>query len=394
MQKATPMQKKSRTKQKIIVGAIVVAMGTTFYTPVYSACCDCAGSLGKIIATAAAKIAATVAAQAAAASAISIASFINSERIMSAYATLTKQEALVAQSVSETAVDAQNRYADAVAAIEAQRRTTQAAVQHSAEFGQGFQPCRVLAKQEQIAAAMADMPNRVRRDVTKMSAAPGRKAPREQEREAIRADNKFYCCNDWDDVGMCTPPDNKELQCASINAGTMLKSCKEGDDMCNAKQAFINNLTGPATLATTEKASKSLEGQSLDRAKLTVDARYSPAMVSLAAIKADSTARSDGEAGDPDGLSLDERFEQEALRYMGAGKDSLEWSRVMAQQEEHGLLIELLRAKALDLALMERQYRQYERIEAVLAGLTAQAGQSAADETERLARKANIEVQQ
>ncbi len=43
----------------------------------------------------------------------------------------------------------------------------------------------------------------------------------------------------------------------------------------------------------------------------------------------------------------------------------------MAAQNDRGAMVELLKIKALDLSLQERQYRQWERMEAQLASAVA-----------------------
>ncbi|MBR5950630.1 MAG: hypothetical protein IKZ87_04275 [Actinomycetaceae bacterium] len=385
-----PSPKKSYNKHKVIAGALLVVAGVSIHTRAQSACgCDWGYSIGTVAGKFISGMVSTATTQNIAGKAISAAAYLNSQRIISAYSIHAKSKAVAAQTMSKAIVDAQETFAHAISAIEAQQRTTQAAIDHSAEFGQGFQPCRVLSQQGQIADAMQGMPARIAKDVTKTSASPGRRAPREAEREAIDNANKFYCAPGWEQL-ICSAPSDKSLQGASIKASTIFKPSKEGDDLSGAKDAFANNLAGTATKAMNKSAEKTVEGETVNMLQLGVHARTSPAQVSIAAIIADTTSRNDGHSDDPDNLSLDERFEREAMRYMGAGEDSLEWARVMAQQEKHGLLIELLKTKALDLALMERQYRQYERMEAVLAALVAQAGQAAAAEVDAIGTYSNV----
>jgi len=55
---------------------------------------------------------------------------------------------------------------------------------------------------------------------------------------------------------------------------------------------------------------------------------------------------------------------------------------VMSAQNERGALVELLKVKALDLAIQEKQYRQYERMEAQLAALVALEVQSSGSQNQ------------
>ena len=64
-------------------------------------------------------------------------------------------------------------------------------------------------------------------------------------------------------------------------------------------------------------------------------------------------------------------FRNEVKRYSGNTAEYDSWARVMAAQNERGALVELLKIKALDLAIQEKQYRQYESMEAQLASLVS-----------------------
>ena len=64
-------------------------------------------------------------------------------------------------------------------------------------------------------------------------------------------------------------------------------------------------------------------------------------------------------------------FEREVGKYAGNNVNYENWNKVMAAQNEHGVLIELLKVKSLNLALLSKQYRQQELMEAGLASLVA-----------------------
>jgi hypothetical protein len=55
----------------------------------------------------------------------------------------------------------------------------------------------------------------------------------------------------------------------------------------------------------------------------------------------------------------------------------------MAAQNERGALVELLKIKALDLAIQEKQYRQYESMEAQLASLVSMNVSTAGGQTSK-----------
>ncbi len=70
-------------------------------------------------------------------------------------------------------------------------------------------------------------------------------------------------------------------------------------------------------------------------------------------------------------MPLSKQYETEIKRYAGNTPEYQTWARVMAAQNDRGAMVELLKIKALDLSLQERQYRQWERMEAQLASAVA-----------------------
>ncbi|MEX5624826.1 hypothetical protein ABFV62_32390, partial [Pseudomonas syringae] len=74
-------------------------------------------------------------------------------------------------------------------------------------------------------------------------------------------------------------------------------------------------------------------------------------------------------------------FRNEVKRYSGNTAEYDSWARVMAAQNERGALVELLKIKALDLAIQEKQYRQYGNMEAQLASLVSMNVSTAGGQT-------------
>ena len=109
-------------------------------------------------------------------------------------------------------------------------------------------------------------------------------------------------------------------------------------------------------------------------AKARKDAVLSPAVASLKALQLEYSGVEGGETGA--GVPLAQMFRDEVARYAGGTQANEAWSRVMAAQNERGAMVEILKIKALDLAIQTRQLRQYERMEANLAALVAAEAQS------------------
>jgi hypothetical protein len=96
----------------------------------------------------------------------------------------------------------------------------------------------------------------------------------------------------------------------------------------------------------------------------------SPALNSLKEIQLYYSGVETAAGGKDTPLSV--KFKQEVRRYAGDSESYDEWSKVLVFQNERGLMVETLKIAALELALQEREYRQYERMEALLAALVAQ----------------------
>lgn len=95
----------------------------------------------------------------------------------------------------------------------------------------------------------------------------------------------------------------------------------------------------------------------------------SPALAALKEIQLDYSGVSGTETGSD--LPLAQHFRNEVKRYSGNSAEYDSWAKVMSAQNERGALVELLKIKALDLTLQEKQYRQYEKMEGQLASLIA-----------------------
>lgn len=90
-------------------------------------------------------------------------------------------------------------------------------------------------------------------------------------------------------------------------------------------------------------------------AKIQKDAVRSSALASLTQIRLETTSGGHGEHGDGD-LPLSMQYATEVKRYAGNTPEYKRWSSVMAAQNDRGVMVELLKIKALDLTLQERQY--------------------------------------
>lgn len=294
-----------------------------------------------------------------------------SERLNSAVAVLTSQKALAASQISDANRTTAQQVATGLGVMSQTERVKRARFDFGGEFGQGFSPCEVYATRSVIASRDADMDSEVNAKMqVEVIAAPGRYAPRGEAAAQLFTDNQASCTQDMVSAGLCqsvgaTPG-------ASMSVATLFDIADEGDATYAAKVAFINNIVGLP-----DPPIETVSGVSRDAymlAKARKDAMLSPAVASLKALQLEYSGIEGAETGV--GVPLAQMFRQEIGRYVGGTQENEAWTRVMAAQNERGVMVELLKIKALDLAMQTRQLRQYERIEASLAALVAVEAQN------------------
>ena len=156
---------------------------------------------------------------------------------------------------------------------------------------------------------------------------------------------------------------------ADLTVATLFEPAMEGETLYEAKVGFVNNIAGLPDGPVPASAGKSSAAEDYALSKARKDALVSPALSSLKAIQLDYSGVEGKETGSD--LPLAVHFRNEVKRYSGNTAEYDSWARVMAAQNERGALVELLKIKALDLAIQEKQYRQYESMEAQLASLVS-----------------------
>lgn len=312
-----------------------------------------------------------------------------SQRLMSAIAVLTKQKALAANQIADGQRVASQQTATAMNILSQTQRVKDARFDYGGEFGQGFSPCKVYATRAVITARDADMGNQVReRVMSEITAAPGRYAdPVAAQAELVRSREDF-CTQDQVDSGMCNTVG--ELPGADLSVSTLFEPAMEGEKLYDAKVAFINNVAGLPDGPVPKEAGNSAATSAYAMIKARKDAFVSPALAGLKEVQLDYSGVSGTETGTD--LPVAVHFRNEVKRYSGNSPEYDAWARVLSAQNERGALVELLKVTAVDLAIKERTYRQYEKMEAQLAALTAMTIDSANGAVKDAAERASSQT--
>jgi hypothetical protein len=206
------------------------------------------------------------------------------------------------------------------------------------------------------------------RIMAEVTAAPGKYAdPLAAISQRAKEHRENFCTQDQAKAGMCSSA--SPLAGANINVATLFAPMMESDAAYKAKVSFVDNLAGLPDAPVPEAAAKTPAAQAYMLAKARKDAIMSPALASMKAVQLDYTGISDAHTGAD--IPISQRFDAEVGRYLGNNAEYDKWSAVLTAQNTRGLLVEMLKVKALDLAILEKQYRQYERMEANLAAIVA-----------------------
>jgi hypothetical protein len=310
-----------------------------------------------------------------------------SQRIDSAIAVLTKQKALAANQIGDANRSAAEMTADSLNVLAQTDRVKQARFEFGGEFGQGYQPCLVYAGRNLLTNRDAEMgEERRERMMSEVTAAPGKYAERHQaiaQQEKDHRDN--YCTQDQVDSGMCATVG--KMAGKSLNVATLFEPAMESDDLYKAKVAFVNNVVPPPDAPVPQSAGKTPAAAAYVLAKAQKDALMSPALTSFKDIQVEYSGIDSAHNGSD--IPVASRIEREVKRYLGNTPEYETWVQTMTAQNSRGLLVEMLKVKALDLMLLERQYHQYERMEANLATLVAGEARQQAVSTDAAATMAS-----
>jgi hypothetical protein len=293
---------------------------------------------------------------------------MDSDRITSAVAVLTKQKAVGAQKIMQAQTKSAEVMARAYASIKQNERVKEARLSYGAEFGQGYDVCRVTAVRELMDQKWQKSDENTAASIKNELEAPLGKydVSRDVVKQRLLTQLQTYCTPDQEKLGVCkqTAQSNTNLQVTSLFRNTAPKTPEH-----QAKIDFINQLVGlpddPIDLGKTNDSSVKAANYKL--AKLQKDALVSPAIYSLKYIQNLYTKQGS--------TSPIEVLQYETKRYMAAGKDGQNWYKSMTTQQQRGILLELLKLKALDLNIQYKQYQQQGRTELILANLLASEAQ-------------------
>jgi hypothetical protein len=285
---------------------------------------------------------------------------------MSALKVVVKQEA----ASSEKKIVGMRSASEAFSASYVAARTSQQ-IQgiYNTYQSQGFDPCGVSTEVQAMRAQEVQADKlAATKVVQEIDSAPGRLGnPVAAEAARVAQHRQLFCTQAEANAGICS--NVGPLAGADSNAAIMFQDSAPGDDTTAAKDAFVNNVFGlPTSTSTYAGRGNSPEAQAAMYDRHRRDALNSIAMFSLKSIEADHEK-------DAAGKSLATRLRERVEEYFGS-PTSANWAKSLAVQEEHGILIDMMKIEGIDLKLAQRRIKQNMRIEANLAALLAVANET------------------
>ncbi len=286
----------------------------------------------------------------------------NFERIISAVAVATKQEALSANIVTDGTRQAAEQLVNAVRAQRQSEQVATAYLNYNPATGQGFDPCGTNVKNKSMDIAFTAVAAQAKTNVGLTDVAPGRLVNSTAQAMRARLDThrSKFCTSAEASAGLCSV---SQLPGGDTNAALLFDSAPEGSLQTEARSAYIQHVLGSPDQKLEKSAGGTPAGQAFMVVKNRKDALLSVPAYSLAMIDAANT-----QSAQFGGKSPNEVLKLRVNQYFG-GKEAEQWSGAMARQTQRGLLVEATKMAGLEVWIHHKQYEQGQRLEANLAAL-------------------------
>ncbi len=288
----------------------------------------------------------------------------NFERIISAVAVATKQEALNANNVGEGMQKSAQVFVTAVKSQHQAEDIAGTAINYAPDTGQGFQPCQTMQRNKSLSLAFDEAEQKTGSEIENMESdnKPGFMVQSKAEAMGQRLKNHYkkFCTEAEATQGLCS---KSNLAGADVNAAYLFQPSIKNSDEDKARQAYIQHIIGEPDEQITGNVNQNIQAKAKFLEKINKDALISIPSYSLQAIRLANLKQKDYQEYSPNQL-LKARINQ----YFG-GQEADKWAGQLARQTERGLLTEALKMHGLETWMHQRQYQQNQRLEANLAAL-------------------------
>ena len=283
------------------------------------------------------------------------------EQVISAIAVATKQESIAANLIASNNLKTSQQLVNAVATQQKASEIAEIISKYSPQTGQGYKTCVVIQKNKTLDRAFSDTHLAAQAYVAKLDNAPGVLVDSVSNSMSARYKNHLsnFCTDAEDAAGLCK---KSKLPGGDMNAAVLFAPAQPESLEDKAQMAYIQNLLGKPDGKLTKSAGASASGQDYLYHKARKDALISIPAYSLARIKAANTINPET------GYSTNQLLERRTTDYFG-GPEATKWSKVLAGQDQRGLMVETLKVGGLQVWLDFQHLKQTQRINANLAAL-------------------------
>jgi hypothetical protein len=288
----------------------------------------------------------------------------NFERMISAIAVATKQEAISSNQIGEGLQKSSQVLVTAIKSQKQAEDVTTTTFDYSPATGQGFEPCQTNQRNHTLNLAFSNTDKNLAQEIatTDMDNRPGFVVESVNTSMGKRLEKhyKMFCTDSEAKQGLCS---SSKLSGADVNAAFLFEASTRDSDKDIARQAYIQHILGKPDAPIIGDNKHSAQAKAQFSQKIQKDALLSVPLYSLQAIR-----MSNLQQGDYHNYSPNQLLKSRVNQYFG-GEEANRWAANLATQTQRGLLVETLKVHGLEVWLHQRQYQQNQRIEANLATL-------------------------
>ena len=294
------------------------------------------------------------------------------EAVNSAMRVFVKQMSVSSNLLAENAVQT----AQSEAAVEQARLQKDRIIETNERIGpagQGHKVCTVLSERMDVSKVSTNNSKEIPSLVSStVYAAPGAYGdPHKIQKTMNEQHSEKYCTPEQAASGYCVKA--SEQAGWDLMTSTLFTPTVAGSNVYDAQNALINNMVGLPDAPIADSIKGSPTASNYLNLKQKKDAIVSPAINSLKSIQAEFAGMETSDSSSK--VSPIKAVDEQVKRYLGSGSEYQSWNQTLTSASEEGVMKEILQVQALDLHLLMRQYKQYEREEMLLAGIVASTQQ-------------------
>lgn len=285
------------------------------------------------------------------------------QRLMSAVRVDVSQQSIDGQRISQAIRKSDEALASTLTQTDINRQITKAHADFGPD-GQSVNACETAELMERVSSAMSVYKTAAREYTTadRVASAPGSVvSPQDAIANAITRHRAKFCTASEARAGLC--PSAGTEPGADVNVTSILSASASEE----AKDAFVNNLVGLPLPKPTPEESSTPAGSLMMIDAMRGEAIRSPALVSVAAVRAMNAS---GGGADSDDASVNASLDA-LMEVYGGGSGYDDWYTELGTKNERGLMQELNKLRSISIKLRTFRSESNARVAATMAAILA-----------------------